>query len=200
MVLSFSRARFETHWRHETPTTVFFLVVVAPRQAMANIRVYFCHENALYKKYLPFGVGLKLGPTTCGTITSGVHLFFFDSKGIVHNEFVPAGKTVNAIFYLGVLKRLLHRIRRIRSEYRKKGSWRLLHDNAHRSHRSTLVTAFLTRNRILSINHSPYSTDLAPCGFYLCGKLHLTMKGKTFCVRRCHPKGLYQHPEGHSRQ
>ena len=104
---------------------------------------------------------------------------FHDSKGIVHKEFVQTGQTVNAIFCLGVLKRLLHRIHRIRPEYREGGSWRLLHDNAP-SHRSTLVTDFLTRNRILTINHSPYSPDMAPCDFYLFGKLHLAMKEKHF--------------------
>ena len=98
---------------------------------------------------------------------------------IVHKEFVPTDETVYAIFYLGVLKRLLHRIRRIRPEYREGGSWRLLHDNAP-SHRSTLVTDFLTRNRILAINHSPHLSDMAPCDFYLSGKLYLAMKGKRF--------------------
>ena len=101
---------------------------------------------------------------------------FYDSKGIVQKEFVPTGQTVNAIFYLGVLKRLLHRIRRIQPEYCEGGSWRLLHDNAP-SHRSTLVTDFFTRNRISPIKHSPYSPDMAPCDFYLFGKLHLAMKG-----------------------
>ena len=66
---------------------------------------------------------------------------FYDSKGIIHKEFVRPGKTVNAVYYLGVMKRLLARIRRVRPEYRKSGSWRLLHDNAS-SHRSTLVTDF----------------------------------------------------------
>jgi len=37
---------------------------------------------------------------------------FYDSKGIVHKEFVPPGQNVNAVFYLGVLKRLVRRIRR----------------------------------------------------------------------------------------
>ena len=104
---------------------------------------------------------------------------FYDSKGIVHKEFVPAGQTVNAVFYVSVLKRLVHRIRRIRPEYREEGSWRLLHDNAP-SHRSTLVTDFLTKNDILTINHSPYSPDMAPCDFYLFGKMHLSMKGKRY--------------------
>ena len=41
---------------------------------------------------------------------------------------------------------------------------------------STLVTDFLTRNRILTINHSPYSPDMVPCDFYLFGKLHLAIQ------------------------
>jgi len=31
---------------------------------------------------------------------------FFDQKGIVHKQFVPPGQTVNAAFYIEVLKRL----------------------------------------------------------------------------------------------
>lgn len=104
---------------------------------------------------------------------------FYDSKGIIHKEFVPPGQTVNAVFYLGVMRRLLSRIRRVRPEYREQGSWRLLHDNAP-SHRSTLVTDFLVKNGILSINHSPYSPDMAPCDYFLFGRLHLPMKGKRY--------------------
>ena len=98
---------------------------------------------------------------------------FYDSKGIIHKEFVPTSQTVNAVFYVSVLKRLVSRIRRIRPVYREE----LLHDNAP-SHCSTLTTDYLTKNRIVTINHSPYSPDMAPCEFYLFGKLHLTMKGK----------------------
>ncbi|KAG5329434.1 GVQW3 protein, partial [Acromyrmex charruanus] len=59
-------------------------------------------------------------------------------------------------------------------------------DSIHRinslapSHRSTLITDFLSKNRILLVNHSPYSPDLAPCDFYLFGKLHLPMKGMRY--------------------
>ena len=81
------------------------------------------------------------------------------------------------MYYLGVIKRLLTRIRHVLPEYRKSGSWRLLHDNAP-SHRSTLV--FFIKNHILTLNHSPYSPDLAPRDFYLFGKLHLAMKGKRY--------------------
>jgi len=36
---------------------------------------------------------------------------FFDQKGIVHKEFVPPGQTVNAAFYVEVLKRLQENVR-----------------------------------------------------------------------------------------
>jgi len=33
-------------------------------------------------------------------------IWFFDSEGIVHTEFVPQGRTVNQIYYLEILERL----------------------------------------------------------------------------------------------
>ena len=38
----------------------------------------------------------------------------FDSQGVVHKEFVPERKTVNAEFFEGVMDRLLKRIQRVR--------------------------------------------------------------------------------------
>ena len=40
--------------------------------------------------------------------------FFFDSRGVVHKEFVPEGKTVNAEFYKEVKDGLLKRIQCVR--------------------------------------------------------------------------------------
>lgn len=73
---------------------------------------------------------------------------FYDSMGVVHQEFVPVGRTVGDPFYLGVMKRLVQSIRRIGPEYRAEGSWCLLHDDAP-SHRLTLVSDLFTKNRIL---------------------------------------------------
>ena len=39
---------------------------------------------------------------------------------------------------------------------------------------------FFIENHILTLNHSPYSPDLAPCDFYLFGELHLAMKEKRY--------------------
>ena len=53
--------------------------------------------------------------------------------------------------YVGVLKRLVSRIRRIRPEYREEGSWQLFHDNAP-SHRSTLTTDYLLNMIFITFN------------------------------------------------
>ena len=42
------------------------------------------------------------------------------------------------------------------------------------------ILDYLSKNRIVTISHSPYSSDMAPCDFYLFGKLHLAMKGKRY--------------------
>jgi len=41
-------------------------------------------------------------------------IIFIDSRGVVHKEFVPEGKTVNAEFYKGAMDRPLKRIQRVR--------------------------------------------------------------------------------------
>ena len=80
---------------------------------------------------------------------------FFDSHGIIHKEFVPPGQTVNAAFYEQVLKRLLQRIRRVRPELHRTGSWVLLHDNAP-AHDAIRVRQFLAQRSVTVIDHQPY--------------------------------------------
>ncbi|GBL75936.1 hypothetical protein AVEN_234267-1 [Araneus ventricosus] len=46
---------------------------------------------------------------------------FSDNKGLIHHEFVPAGTTVNAESYEGVLKRLLQRIRQVWTQLYQSG-------------------------------------------------------------------------------
>ena len=44
---------------------------------------------------------------------SHVDGFFFDCHGIVHHEFAPEGQTVNAAFYMEVLKHLRDCVRHV---------------------------------------------------------------------------------------
>uniref|UniRef100_A0A182HWZ5 Mariner transposase n=1 Tax=Anopheles arabiensis TaxID=7173 RepID=A0A182HWZ5_ANOAR len=55
---------------------------------------------------------------------------FFDYRGVVHQEFLPKGQTVNKEYYLSVMRRLRNSIRRKRPDLWKNNSWFLHHDNA----------------------------------------------------------------------
>ena len=70
-----------------------------------------------------------------------------DIRGIVHYEFVPTGRTVNQVYYLEVLKRLLEKVRRKRPELFANNSWILHHDNAP-AHTALSVREFLATKQI----------------------------------------------------
>ena len=93
---------------------------------------------------------------------------FFDSRGIIHREFVPLGQTVNAAFYKSVLERLLARIRRVRPDQYRSGDWFLLHDNAP-AHTAILIAQFLARRKVTAITPPPppiLQTSSPPTFFY----------------------------------
>jgi transposase len=106
-------------------------------------------------------------------------IVFFDIRGIVPPEFVPEGQTVNAEFYCNVLRRLREDIRRKRPELRCAGNWLLHNDNAP-SHRALVTREFLAHKGIITLPHSPYSPDFAPCDFFLFPKMKLQLKGRCF--------------------
>jgi len=104
---------------------------------------------------------------------------FFDTKWIVHKEFVPTGRTVNSGFYCEVLRRLREKLRRHRPQMWREQTWLLQHDNAP-SHTSVLTHQFLAKNKIAVMPHPPYSPDLALWDFFLFPKMKLKLKGRRF--------------------
>ncbi|GBO32946.1 hypothetical protein AVEN_70508-1 [Araneus ventricosus] len=78
-----------------------------------------------------------------------------------------------------ILKRLLQRIKRVRSQDAKQGDWTLLHDNA-RPHTAFLVKRFLAKKGVACLNHPPYSPNLSPPDFFLFPKLKSDLKGQRF--------------------
>lgn len=102
---------------------------------------------------------------------------FFDSNGIVHKEFLPAGQTVNQYVYREILERLRKRVMRVRPAI--KDNWMLHHDNAP-CHTAFSITEFLTRKNIPVVPQPPYSPDLSPCDFFLFPKLKSCLKGHHF--------------------
>ncbi|XP_011859854.1 PREDICTED: putative uncharacterized protein FLJ37770 [Vollenhovia emeryi] len=102
-------------------------------------------------------------------------IVFFDVKGVVYQEFVPPGQTVNGAFYLEVLKRLTRRVNRVRPAIA--ANWKLHHDNAPR-HSCFLVTDYLIKIGITTVSQPPYSPDVAPADFFLFPKVKTTFKGR----------------------
>ena len=92
-------------------------------------------------------------------------VIFFEWQGIIHKEFVPEGEAINAVYYKGVMERLLNRIRRVRLGICESGDWFLLHDNAP-SHNATIVKQLLAQREVTVLDHPPYSPDLAPADYF----------------------------------
>ncbi|BFZ21686.1 hypothetical protein BsWGS_24725 [Bradybaena similaris] len=103
----------------------------------------------------------------------------YNSKGIIHKEFVLEGQTVTANVYLSVLKCYLKRILRVRPEYSAPACWFLLHDNVP-DHRAVAVQEFLAITGECVLSHPPNSPDLSPCNYFLFPKLKLSLKGHLF--------------------
>jgi len=104
-------------------------------------------------------------------------IVFFDSRGIVHKEFVPPGQTVNHAFYKDDLERLRKRVQRVRRDIAD--YWVLQHDNAP-AHTALSIREFLAKKNIPVLPHPPYSSDLAECDFYLFPKLKSKLTGHHF--------------------
>ena len=89
---------------------------------------------------------------------------FFHQKGIVHKQFVPPGQTVNAAFYVEVLKRLWEIVRRKRPDQWRNNTWFLHHDNAP-AHAALLTRRFLTNNKMTVVHILPTRPTLHPATF-----------------------------------
>jgi len=86
----------------------------------------------------------------------------FDYRGVVHQEFLSQGHTVNKEYYLEVTSRRLREARRKkRPGLWKNNSWFLRHDNAP-AHSSLLVRDYLAKNNTVIMPQPPYSPDLDP--------------------------------------
>jgi len=104
-------------------------------------------------------------------------IVFFYVRRIVHQEFIPAGQTVNQEFYLEVLRRMRENVRRKQPELWRSGDWFLHHDNAP-AHIALSVTRYLASLGWTVVPYPPYSPDLASCDFFLFLTMKKTLKGK----------------------
>jgi hypothetical protein len=103
-------------------------------------------------------------------------VLFFDCHGVFHHEFVPKNQTVNQTHYIEILERLCEKIRNTWTNLWP-DKWFLHHGNAP-CHSSITVREFLTKNKITTVEHTPYLPDLALCNFFLFPKIKIHLKGK----------------------
>jgi histone-lysine N-methyltransferase SETMAR len=104
---------------------------------------------------------------------------FFNRQGVIHKEFIPEGETITAVYYKGVMERLLNRIRRVRRGMCESGDWFHLHDSAP-SHNATIVKQILAQRKVSVLDHPPYSPELAPADYVLFPKVKSHLKGRLF--------------------
>jgi hypothetical protein len=96
-----------------------------------------------------------------------------ESQGVVHEEFVSEGKTVNGEFYKGVTDRPLKRIQRVRpAAFCSRDSF-LLHDNAP-THKAASVCQILIQKNVTTPYHPLYSPDLSPPDYFLFPKFKIS--------------------------
>jgi len=69
-------------------------------------------------------------------------IIFFDIQGVIYNDWVPEGQTVNQVYYKNVLTTLRERVRRRRPDTWKNASRILHHDNAPSTQRAICEEVF----------------------------------------------------------
>ncbi|UYV75027.1 hypothetical protein LAZ67_12002141 [Cordylochernes scorpioides] len=120
---------------------------------------------------------------------------FFDYQGIVHHEFQQQSSTITADSYLGVLRRLREAIRQKRPKLWRRKSWILHHDNAP-AHTDLKISKFLQDHSTSVFPQPPYSPNLAPCDFFIFGKLNKKVKGSEISEHRRDQSGIEEGHEG----
>ncbi len=85
---------------------------------------------------------------------------------------------MNGEFYERVMKSI-RRIHRLRPTLIESGNWFLLHDNVP-ANTSLRVRSFLPKNKVVLLDHSPYSPDLVTANYFLFPKPKITMESKRF--------------------
>jgi histone-lysine N-methyltransferase SETMAR len=102
---------------------------------------------------------------------------FFDAKAVIYTNYVPKGKTVNALYIRNAVARFL-KVFKERRPIMSSQDWWLHWDNAP-VHTATSVVDFLAAKGVKMIPHPPYSPDLAPGDFFLFPRVKSELAGQT---------------------
>jgi histone-lysine N-methyltransferase SETMAR len=81
---------------------------------------------------------------------------------------------------LSMNREIVQQIVKENFEMRKISAKMVLHHDNVPAHDVLRVREFLAKNSITTMDHPPYSPDLAPCDFWLFPKLKTALKGQIF--------------------
>jgi hypothetical protein len=101
---------------------------------------------------------------------------FWDSKGIIHLDFLTGQKTINAQYYSTPLNEKVKSAIRLKRRKRQ-DSVCFLQDNA-RPHTAALTMETLLKLKWDVLPHPPYSPDLALSDYHLFGPMKGVLGGK----------------------
>jgi [histone H3]-lysine36 N-dimethyltransferase SETMAR len=168
-------------------TSTSFVELIQEKGASVLDRIITMDESAVSmhtpttkqqsKQWLKKGTPGPVKARVHATRTKTMVLAFFDSKGMVYNNYVPKGQTVNKEYVIKALQEFLRKLRKKRPEL-VDGEWFLHWDNA-RVHSAKAVQDYLTKRGVKVIEHPPYSPDLAPADFFLFPTLKKELAGIT---------------------
>ncbi len=99
---------------------------------------------------------------------------FFDSKGLIHREYLR-NRTVNTALFIQILGHL-HNALRVKRPCVKY----LLHMDNASPHTSRDTRLHLLFRGLRTLPHPPYSPDLAPNDFWFYHRVKKTLKGRRF--------------------
>jgi hypothetical protein len=108
-------------------------------------------------------------------------IIFFDSQGIVHKELVPAGKTVNALFYEGIMDHLLKCIERVRPAAFSTRDYFLLQNNVP-THKAASLPVFEPKN-FTTLYHHPVLSRFISARLFPIPQFEIGVKRTPLC--RC---------------
>ncbi len=106
-------------------------------------------------------------------------IIFWDSQGVVHCEFIPAGRGTNKEVYLQTMRNLRENIHRCHQRLWARQNFWLHHDGAP-AHWADIVINFLQATGTNILPHPKYSPDLALSDFFLFNRMKKNMWGHTF--------------------
>ena len=143
----------------------------------------------------------SLRPKKARQVRSNVKVMltcFFNSRGIVHHEYVPEGQTINKDYYLEILRRLRDAVRRKRPDRWTGKNWQLHHDNAP-AHPADVIKSFLAKNNMALVRQPTYSPHLVPCHFWLFPQVKNYPIGDAISVTQEHCEKNDSKAQEHSR-